>query len=392
MEAESAYPIYLDYQSTTPVDPRVLEVMLPYLTDVFGNPASKTHRHGHDALSAIENSRKQIAKVIKAKPQEIVFTSGATEAINMAIKGIAFANIGKGGHFITVATEHKAVLDCHTWLESNGFEVTVLPVDTLGMLDPSHVAQAIKPNTLLVSVMIANNEIGVIQPVSEIGKICREHEVYFFTDATQAFGKVPLDVNTDSIDMLCASAHKIYGPKGVGMLYVRRSNPRVKLEPIIHGGGHEAGLRSGTLATHQIVGLGESAILANNQIQTSSIKTSKLLNLFCDILNSEIGDISYNGDQSHKIPGVVNFTIDSVNAEALIASVSHIISISSGSACTSREVIPSHVLRAIGLSESSARESIRLSFGRFSEEMHASIAAKEIARSAKRLLRFSKLH
>jgi cysteine desulfurase len=269
-------PIYLDYHATTPVDPRVLEAMLPYFTEIFGNPASKNHSFGNEAFQAVEESRETLARAIKAKSQEIVFTSGATESINLAIKGTALANRQRGKHFITVATEHKAVLDCFDWLAANGFETTILPVGSEGLLDPAAVAKAIRPDTILVSVMAANNEIGVLQDLETIGGICRDKGVYFMTDATQALGKIPLDVQRLKVDLLTASGHKVYGPKGIGFLYARRSNPRVALEPIIHGGGHEKGLRSGTLATPNIVGLAKAVELSLKEMPKEQDRLSHL--------------------------------------------------------------------------------------------------------------------
>lgn len=385
MSEEIKYPIYLDYQSTTPVDPRVVEAMLPYFTEIFGNPASKSHQHGHDALAAVENARKQVAKAIHAKPQEIVFTSGSTEAINLAIKGTALANRSKGNHFITVATEHKAVLDCYDWLQRNGFEVTILPVDSEGMLDPQQVADAITPQTVLVSVMLVNNEIGVIQPISEIGKICREKDVYFFTDATQGLGKVPIDVNSSCVDLLCGSGHKIYGPKGIGFLYVRRSNPRVRLEPILHGGGHEGGLRSGTLPTAQIVGLGAAISFAITEMQLEAKKSSDLMGRIIEVLKRTFPDLKVNGGVASRIPSNLNISLGEASAEALIAATQGKISISTGSACTSTSVEPSHVLSALGLNANRIGSSIRISIGRFSTLTEIDAGASIIAEQAQRL-------
>ncbi|MBM3740840.1 MAG: cysteine desulfurase [Acidobacteria bacterium] len=364
---EPKKPIYLDYHATTPVDPRVLEAMLPYFTEVFGNPASKNHTYGNDAFKAVEDSRETLAKAIKARPQEIVFTSGATESINLAIKGTALANRHRGKHFITVATEHKAVLDCFEWLMANGFETTILPVDSEGLLDPAQVADAIRPDTLLVSVMAANNEIGVIQPLEEIGKICRARSVYFMTDATQALGKIPLDVQRLNVDLLAASGHKVYGPKGVGFLYVRRSNPRVALDPIIHGGGHEKGLRSGTLATPNIVGLAKAVDISIKEMVKEQKRLGELRDQLMHALLAAIPDAKVNGSLNHRLAGNLNITFPGVESEALMIALRSAIAVSSGSACTTAAVLPSHVLKAIGLSDAQSHSAIRFGLGRFTE-------------------------
>ena len=382
------YPIYLDYQSTTPVDPRVIEVMQPYFSELFGNAASKSHQHGHDALAGVEKARKQIAKAINAKPQEIVFTSGATEAINLAIKGMALSGRTKGNHYITVATEHKAVLDCFDWLKHNGFETTILPVDSEGMLTVGDVIAAIRPETAMVAVMAANNEIGVLQPINEIGQACRERGVHFFTDATQALGKIPLDVQAGQIDLLCASGHKVYGPKGVGMLYARRSNPRVHLEPLIHGGGHEGGLRSGTLATPLIVGFGEAVELSCKEMRAESVRLKELTQQMLAQLQAGIPDLKLNGHPQNRLPGNLNVSLGGVNAEAIVAGLSDRVSLSTGSACTSKEVLPSHVLEALGGSPSELRSSIRISIGRELKGGDVTEAIDEIISSYQRLNSF----
>ena len=382
------YPIYLDYQSTTPVDPRVMEAMQPYFSEMFGNPASKSHQHGHDALAGIEKARKQIAKAINAKPQEIVFTSGATEAINLAIKGMALSARTKGNHYITVATEHKAVLDCFDWLKCNGFETTILPVDSEGMLTVDDVVAAIRPETAMVAVMAANNEIGVLQPIHEIGQACRERGVHFFTDATQALGKIPLDVQKGQIDLLCGSGHKVYGPKGVGMLYVRRSNPRVHLEPLIHGGGHEGGLRSGTLATPLIVGFGEAVELSCKEMKKESARLKELTQVMLAQLQAGIPELKLNGHPSNRLPGCLNVSLGGVNAEAIVAGLSGLLSLSTGSACTSKEVLPSHVLQAIECDDVSLRSSLRVSLGRPSSLELVACAASTICQQNSRLRRY----
>mgnify|MGYP006077152909 CR=1 FL=1 len=379
------YPIYLDYQSTTPVDPRVIEAMQPYFSELFGNSASKSHQHGHDALAGIEKARKQIAKAINAKPQEIVFTSGATEAINLAIKGMAFSSRTKGNHYITVATEHKAVLDCFDWLERNGFETTILPVDSEGMLTVDDVVAAIRPETAMVAVMAANNEIGVVLPINEIGQACRERGVHFFTDATQALGKIPLDVQAGQIDLLCGSGHKVYGPKGVGMLYVRRSNPRVHLEPLIHGGGHEGGLRSGTLATPLIVGFGEAVELSCKEMKKEAVRLEEITQEILAQLKAGIPGLMLNGHPSNRLPGSLNVSLGGVSAEAVVAGLSNKVSLSTGSACTSKEVLPSHVLSALGIEDAKLVSSLRLSLGRQTRECEAVDAISLIKRSVLRL-------
>jgi len=356
----SDQPIYLDYAATTPVDPRVLEMMLPYFTEHFGNPASKSHSYGNTASAAVEEAREKLAKAINARSQEIVFTSGATEAINLAIKGAALANESKGKHFITVATEHKAVLDCFDWLERNGYETTILPVDSEGMLDPQQVTDAIRPDTVMVSVMMVNNEIGVIQDIAAIGQICKDQGIYFMTDATQGLGKEKIDVKTMYIDLLTASSHKIYGPKGVGMLYVKRSNPRVKLEAIQHGGGHEKGLRSGTLPTPLIVGFGEAARLACKEMKKEQARLRKLRDELQNKLLAAIPNASVNGHLEKRVAGILNINLPPVNAEALVASLSGKLAFSTGSACTSEKIEPSHVLQQITLSHDS---SVRISIG-----------------------------
>ena len=385
---ERTKPIYLDNHATTPVDPRVLEAMLPYFTEVFGNPASKNHTYGNDAFKAVEESRETLAKAIKARSQEIVFTSGATESINLAIKGTALANRARGKHFITVATEHKAVLDCFDWLTSNGFESTILPVDSEGLLDPAQVANAIRPDTILVSVMAANNEIGVLQPLQELGKLCRERGVYFMTDATQAIGKIPVDVQALHIDLLAASGHKVYGPKGIGFLYARRSNPRVVLEPIIHGGGHEKGLRSGTLPTPNIVGLAKAVELSIKEMVKEQKRIAELRDQLMNSLLAVIPDAKVNGSLQHRLAGNLNITFPGVQSEALMIALRSEIAVSSGSACTTAAVLPSHVLKGIGLSDSQSHSSIRFGLGRSTTETDITCATQCLYRELLRLKQF----
>ena len=381
-------PIYLDNHATTPVDPRVLEAMLPYFTEIFGNPASKNHSYGNDAFKAVEESRETLAKAIKARSQEIIFTSGATESINLAIKGTALANRTRGKHFITVATEHKAVLDCFEWLADNGFETTILPVNAEGLLDPAHVASAIRPDTILVSVMAANNEIGVLQPLEAIGKICRAKGVYFMTDATQALGKIPLDVQSLKVDLLAASGHKVYGPKGIGFLYVRRSNPRVVIEPIIHGGGHEKGLRSGTLATPNIVGLAKAVEISIKELAKEQKRLGELRDQLQNSILATIPEAKVNGSLKHRLAGNLNITFPGVQSEALMIALRSEIAVSSGSACTTAAVLPSHVLKAIGLSDTQSHSSIRFGLGRYTSSAETSVAAELVLKEFCRLHRF----
>lgn len=378
-------PIYLDHNATTPVDPRVLDAMLPFFTEVFGNPASKNHTYGNEAFSVVEHARETLAKAIKARPQEIIFTSGATEAINLAIKGVAFANCKRGKHFITVATEHSAVLDCFDWLTNNGFDTTILPVDSEGLLDPAQVAEAMRTDTILVAVMAANNEIGVIQPLEDIGMICRERGVYFMTDATQALGKMPLDVQRLNIDLLAASGHKVYGPKGVGFLYARRSNPRVALEPIIHGGGHERKLRSGTLATPNIVGLAKAVELSIKEMAKEEKRLAELRDDLMSALLAAIPGAKVNGSLKNRLAGNLNITFPGVESEALMIALRSEIAASSGSACTTAAVMPSHVLRAIGLTDSQSHSTIRLGLGRWTSASDVLACSDLLAREVKRL-------
>ncbi len=388
---EQKRPIYLDHHATTPVDSRVLEAMLPYFTEKFGNPASKTHLYGNEAFAAVEESRAVLAKAINAKAQEIVYTSGATEAINLAIKGVASASKDRGRHFITLATEHKAMLDCFEWLTRNGFETTILPVDSEGMLDTAKLRAAIRPETILVSVMAANNEIGVLQPLEEIGSICREAGAYFMTDATQALGKIPVDVQKLKIDLLAASAHKIYGPKGIGTLYVRRSNPRVGINPIIDGGGHERGLRSGTLATQNIVGFAKAVEIAGKELKTEQERIGRLRDRLEATLLSGIPQAKVNGHPTKRLAANLNIALPGVESEALMIALKDTIAVSSGSACTTASVLPSHVLSAIGCSSEIVYSSLRISLGRFTREDDVQVAAEAIIQHVQRIRAFQEL-
>jgi cysteine desulfurase len=363
----SQRPIYLDCNATTPIDPQVLDAMLPYFTEHFGNPASINHLYGWEAEAAIKKAREIIAQGINATPEEIIFTSGATESNNLAIKGVAEAYFNQGRHLITVKTEHNAVLDpCH-YLETLGFEITYLPVKSDGLVDLAELKTAIRPDTILVSIMAANNEIGVIQPLAEIGKLCHEQGILFHTDAAQAIGKIPLDVQQMNLDLMSLTAHKIYGPKGIGALYVRRRNPRVKLAAQLHGGGHERGLRSGTLATPQIVGFSKALELALSQQKTETQRLIQFRNLLWDQL-SMLDGIHLNGHPSQRLAGNLNISVEKVDGQALLLGLQSIMAVSSGSACTSTKIEPSHVLKALGHSDSLAYASIRFGLGRFTTE------------------------
>ena len=355
-------PIYLDYSATTPVDPRVAQKMIPYLTEHFGNPASRSHAFGWKAEEAVEEARAHVAALIGADPKEIVWTSGATEGNNLAIKGAAQFNRAKGKHLITQKTEHKATLDTMRELERQGFECTTLEVEENGIVDLKKFEAAIRPDTILASIMMVNNEIGVIQPIAEIGEICRARGIVFHCDAVQAAGKLPIDLATLKVDLLTITAHKMYGPKGIGALYVRRK-PRVRIEPQIHGGGHERGFRSGTLATHQIVGFGEAARIARLEMATDNERIRALRDRLWRGLSS-MEAVVLNGDMEKRIPGNLNVSFNYVEGESLIMAIKDI-AVSSGSACTSASLEPSYVLRALGRSDELAHSSIRFTLGRF---------------------------
>lgn len=359
------FPIYLDYSATTPVDPRVAEKMIPYLCEHFGNPASRSHAYGWEAEKAVEEARGQVAALVNADPREIIWTSGATESDNLAIKGAAHFYQAKGRHLITVKTEHKAVLDTMRELEREGFSVTYLDVQENGLIDLEALKAALRPDTTLVSVMFVNNEIGVIQPIAEIGEICRERGILFHVDAAQATGKVEIDLEKLKVDLMSFSAHKTYGPKGIGALYVRRK-PRVRLEAQMHGGGHERGLRSGTLATHQIVGMGEAYRLAKLEMVAENEKVRALRDRLLAGL-TKIEATYVNGDQQHRVAHNLNISFAYVEGESLIMAVKDI-AVSSGSACTSASLEPSYVLRALGRSDELAHSSIRFTLGRFTTE------------------------
>ncbi|GET39566.1 cysteine desulfurase family protein [Microseira wollei] len=377
-------PIYLDNHATTPVDERVLAAMLPYFKEHFGNPASINHVYGWEAEAAVKQSRAILAAAIGATPEEIIFTSGATEANNLAIKGVAEAYFQKGRHVITVVTEHNAVLDPCEYLRSLGFDITFLPVQPDGLLDLAELETAIRPDTILVSVMAANNEIGVLQPLAEIGAICREHQVLFHTDAAQALGKIPLDVEAMNIDLLSMTAHKIYGPKGIGAIYVRRRNPRVKLAPQLHGGGQERGMRSGTLYPPQIVGFARAVELALEEMPCEMERLTNLRQRLWENL-SPIGDIFLNGHHTQRLPGNLNISVEGVDGAALLLGLQPVVAVSSGAACTSTKTSPSHVLMALGHSEALAYASIRFGIGRFNTEAEIDTVAQHAIATIKSL-------
>ncbi|MBL8859010.1 MAG: IscS subfamily cysteine desulfurase [Planctomycetes bacterium] len=384
-------PIYFDYQATTPMDPRVLDAMLPYFTEVFGNAASRSHAFGWKAEEAVENARAQIAAAIGANPKEIVFTSGSTEAINLAIKGVAEMYAEKGKHIVTSLVEHKAVLDTCKHLEKNGYEVTYLTPEKTGRITLEAVKAALRDDTILVALMWANNEIGTLNPVREIGALCHEKGVLFFSDATQAVGKVPVDVEADHVDLLCLSGHKIYGPKGVGCLYVRRKNPRVRLVAQIDGGGHERGMRSGTLNVPGIVGLGKACELARTDLEKDAKHASELRDYFESKIFAALDHVHLNGDKDHRLPTNSNLSFKYVEGESMIMGIKDI-AVSSGSACTSASLEPSHVLRAMGVGDELAHSSIRFGFGRFTTKEQVDFAVEHVVAAVKRLRELSPLY
>ena len=357
-------PIYLDAHATTPMDKRVLDAMLPYFTESFGNPSTNTHVYGWEASAAVKNAREAIAEIIDATPEEIVFTSGATEANNLAIKGVAEAYFSQGKHIVTVATEHRAVLDPCAYLETLGFEVTYLPVQANGILDLSKLESALREDTVLVSVMAANNEIGVLQPLAAIGELCHSRGVLFHTDAAQAIAKIPLDVAAMQIDLMSLTAHKIYGPKGIGALYVRRRNPRVKLASQIQGGGQEKGRRSGTLYTPQIVGFARALEIGVEMMELEAERLMKLKQQLWSIFEPLEG-VYLNGDFDRSLPNNLNISVEGVNDSALLLALQSVVAVSSGSACSSESTAPSHVLTALGRDEKLAHASLRFGIGRF---------------------------
>jgi len=381
-------PVYMDNHATTQVDPRVLEAMLPYFTEKFGNAASRNHEFGWKAEEAVEIARGQIARLVHASPREIIFTSGATESINLALKGAAETHRDAGDHIITQATEHKAVIDVCKGLEESGLDVTYLPVDEDGLIDLETLQRAITPKTFLISIMHANNEIGVIQPIEKIGKIAKEGKVLFHVDASQSVGKIPVDVEKFGIDLLSISAHKIYAPKGVGALYVRRKNPHVEIAPMIDGGGHERGLRSGTLNVPGIVALGKACDICQKEMAEESERLRRLRDKLKDAIASRLEDTFVNGSMSHRLPNNLNVSFAGVEGDALLMGISDV-AVSSGSACTSATLEPSHVLRALGVSEDLAHSSIRFGLGRFNTEDEVEYVADRVVETVKRLRELS---
>jgi cysteine desulfurase len=384
------FPIYLDHNATTPCDPRVVEAMIPYFTNNFGNAASRNHPFGWQAEEAVDNAREQVAKLIGADPKEIIFTSGATEGDNLAIKGVFEMYASKGNHIITCNIEHKAVLDTCKHIEKEGGEVTYLKVKDNGLIDLVELEAAIRPTTILIAIMYANNEIGTINPVKEISAIARKHGVLFFTDAVQAVGKIPVDVNKDGIDLMAFTAHKMYGPKGVGALYVRRKNPRVKVTAQMDGGGHERGMRSGTLNVPGIVGFGKACEICMNEMEEEAKRVSKLR----DKLQTELLKVeeSYlNGDKEHKLPHVTNISFKYVEGEGLLMGFNKNIALSSGSACTSASLEPSYVLKALGLGDDLAHSSLRFGLGRFTTEEQIDYTVEQVTNTVNKLREMSPL-
>ena len=382
-------PVYLDYQATTPTDPRVVEAMLPYFTEKYGNPHSRSHIYGWEAEEAVEKAREQVAAIIGADAKEIIFTSGATESNNLAIKGVAHFYKERKNHIITCGTEHKCVLDSCRHLQQEGFEVTYLPVQKNGLIRLEELEAAITDKTVLVSIMAVNNEIGVIQPLKEIGALCRSKGVFFHTDAAQAVGKIPLDVNAMNIDLMSISGHKIYGPKGIGALYVRRK-PRVRLQALMSGGGQERGMRSGTLPTPLCVGLGVACEIARNEMAAESERLHYLRDRFYKRITEQLPSVYLNGDLEQRIPGNLNISFAYVEGESLVMGIKNL-SVSSGSACTSASLEPSYVLRALGVEEELAHTSLRIGFGRFTTEEDVDYAVSEIVAQVKRLREMSPL-
>ena len=384
-------PIYMDNHATTPMDPRVLEEMLPYFMEKFGNAASRNHSFGWAAEEGVESARERIAKLVGATTKEIIFTSGATESDNLAIKGVAEMYREKGNHIITAVTEHKAVLDTCKRLEKYGYRVTYLPVQKDGLIDLDDLKRAMDDKTILVTIMYANNEIGVIQPVVEIGKLCHERGVIFHTDATQAIGKVPVDVVKQNIDLASISGHKMYGPKGVGALYVRRKNPRVQVSAIIDGGGHERGMRSGTLNVPSIVGLGKACAIAQEDMPQESCRLAGLRNRLRDRIMGRLDEVYINGSMDHRLPGNLNISFAYVEGESLLMGINDI-AVSSGSACTSATLEPSYVLKALGTGDDLAHSSIRFGIGRFNTEAEVDYVADRVIETVERLRELSPLY
>src|SRR6266550_3344178 len=381
-------PIYMDNHATTPVDPSVMEAMIPYFTDKFGNAASRSHAYGWESEAAVDTAREQIARPIGASPREIVFTSGATESDNLAIKGVADSYSQKGNHIVTCVTEHKAVLDSCKVLERRGYQITYLPVNSDGLIDIQRLEDALTDKTILISIMAANNEIGTIQPVKEIGRLAKEKGILFHTDATQAFGKIPLNVDEMGIDLLSLTAHKMYGPKGIGALYVRSAKPRVKVTPMIDGGGHERGMRSGTLNVPGIVGLGRACELAKKEMSTEGERLTALRERLKTGIFEQLDDVRINGDAVMRLPGNLNLSFAYVEGESLMMGLKEI-AVSTGSACTSASLEPSYVLKAIGLEDTLAHASIRFVLGRFNTVDEIDYAVQRVSEEVRRLREIS---
>ena len=384
------FPIYLDHNATTPCDPRVVEAMIPYFTNAFGNAASRNHQFGWVAEEAVDNAREEVAKLIGADPKEIIFTSGATEGDNLALKGVFEMYASKGNHIITCNIEHKAVLDTCKHIEKEGGEVTYLKVKDNGLIDLAELEAAIKPNTILIAIMYANNEIGTVMPMKEISAIAKKKGILVFSDATQAVGKIPVDVNKDGIDLLAFSAHKMYGPKGVGALYVRRKNPRVKVTAQIDGGGHERGMRSGTLNVPGIVGFGKACEIARTEMAEETERVSKLRDKLQNAL-LQVEDSYLNGDKEHKLPHVTNISFKYVEGEGLMMGFNKNIAVSSGSACTSASLEPSYVLKALGLGDDLAHSSLRFGLGRFTTEDQIDYTIEQVTDTVNKLREMSPL-
>src|SRR5215510_10217580 len=384
-------PIYMDNHATTPVDPRVLEEMLPFFTDKFGNAASRNHSFGWAGEEGVETARERIAKLVGATTKEIIFTSGATESDNLAIKGVSEMYREKGNHIITAVTEHKAVLDTCKRLEKYGYRVTYLPVQKDGLVDLDDVKRAIDDKTILVTIMAANNEIGVLQPIAEIGKLCHEKGVIFHTDATQAVGKVPIDAIKQNIDLASISAHKMYGPKGVGALYVRRKSPRVQLSPVIDGGGHERGMRSGTLNVPGIAGLGKACAICHEEMPQESVRLSGLRDRLKNKIMTGLDEVYINGSMEHRLPQNLNISFAYVEGESLLMGINDV-AVSSGSACTSATLEPSYVLKALGTGDDLAHSSIRFGLGRFNTEAEVDYVADRVIDTVERLRELSPLY
>jgi cysteine desulfurase len=384
-------PIYLDNNATTRTDPRVVAEMLPYFTEKFGNAASRNHPFGWEAEAAVEESRERVAAIIGASAKEIIFTSGATESDNLALKGVAAMYKKKGNHIVTQATEHKAVLDTCKRLERDGFQVTYLPVDRFGQVSADQVRDALTDKTILVSIMAANNEIGTVQPIKAIGKLCKEKGVLFHTDAVQSIGKLPIDVEDMGIDLLSLTAHKLYGPKGIGALYVRKKDPRVRLEPQIDGGGHERGMRSGTLPVPMIVGFGAACEIARNEMPEESERTSRLRERLRKGIMEKLPETYLNGHPTERLPGNANISFAYVEGEGLMMGIKDV-AVSSGSACTSASLEPSYVLRALGVGDELAHSSIRFGIGRFTTEEEVDFVVQLVVREVNRLREMSPLY